>query len=99
MFLQVSLFLRAHRNASELLSAVGHWGETRPTLDEDTLRIECLPPESEPQGDDGAGSEATSATDGRLIDPDNITPDSLSLYYRCFIIVLTFKGDIRGENC
>jgi hypothetical protein len=76
----VALFLDLHHTTSTLLEEVSHWGEARPTFDEDNFRID-MAEESK------ARSEVEEADD--VFDNDTVrsiaqvnSPESLSEYYR-----------------
>ncbi|KAF4530200.1 hypothetical protein B566_EDAN018317 [Ephemera danica] len=68
--IKVSQFMKVHRNTSELLKAVGHWGESHLALDEDHLRIECI---QAAESAEEHGVTVESAVDGKLLEQDNVS--------------------------
>ncbi|XP_069698796.1 tripartite motif-containing protein 2-like isoform X2 [Periplaneta americana] len=72
---KVALFLQLHRTTSGLLDEVSHWGEARPTFDEENFRIDMAGESrtsSEPEEPDDVFCEAGPLS----------SADSMSLYYR-----------------
>nr|CAD7421331.1 unnamed protein product [Timema poppensis] len=80
----VATFLSLHRSTAELLDEVSHWGEARPTFDQENFRIDLQDDLANgTNADDADDIDENSVDEARKFKPELIkNADDMCLYYR-----------------